>query len=206
MKYTRESIAARYNAGEELTFIPFWGHTPKPNKVTKSCFSQWYDCRFRLSRTEYHTSEQYMMAQKALLFGDSETYGKIMASDNPKDYKALGREVKGFDAARWDREKYRIVLTGNLAKFSGNPELFAFLDSTGNSVLVEASPYDDIWGVKLAIGDPRIQDPNAWQGENLLGFALMETRDILRQWAAARDGAVDWSKFPTEYREEGPGD
>ena len=73
------------------------------------------------------------------------------------------------------------MLRGNLAKFSQNPELFSFLDSTGDSVLVEGSPYDDIWGVKLGIDDPRIKNPNEWQGENLLGFVLMETRDILRE-------------------------
>lgn len=36
------------------------------------------------------------------------------------------------------------VLQGNLAKFPQNPELFEFLDSTGDSVLVEGSPYDSI--------------------------------------------------------------
>lgn len=48
-------------------------------------------------------------------------------------------------------------------------------------MLVEASPFDGIWGVKLGIEDLRIEDPNQWCGENLLGFALMEARDILRE-------------------------
>lgn len=106
---------------------------------------------------------------------------KDYGRERAKEYKALGREVQFFNAAAWDYAKYNIVLQGNLAKFSQNPELFAFLDSTGDSVLVEGSPYDDIWGVKLGIDDPRIKNPNEWQGENLLGFALMETRDILRE-------------------------
>ena len=95
--------------------------------------------------------------------------------------------MRNFDAARWDQEKYRIVLCGNLAKFSQNPELFRFLDGTGDSVLVEGSPYDGIWGVRLGIQDPRIQDPAQWQGENLLGFALMETRDLLREQMAGEE-------------------
>ncbi len=180
MKYTRESVIDRYNAGEELCIIAFWGHTPNPNKMTKACFSQWYDCRFEADGIQYHTTEQYMMAQKAKLMRDEFTHEKIMAADNPKDYKALGREVQNFDAELWDREKYGVVLRGNLAKFSQNPELLAFLDSTGDSVLVEGSPYDGIWGVKLGIDDERIHNPNKWQGENLLGFALMEARDTLR--------------------------
>ena len=181
MLYTRDTIIERYNAGETMNIIAFWGHTPNPKKTTKACFSQWYDCRFEADGVQYHTTEQYMMARKAALMRDMSTYEKIMGADHPQMYKALGREVQNFDAALWDREKYNVVLQGNLAKFSQNPELFAFLDSTGDSVLVEGSPYDGIWGVKLGIDDPRINDPNEWQGENLLGFALMETRDILRE-------------------------
>lgn len=181
MKYTRETIIERYNAGEELHIIAFWGHTPNPKKMTKACFSQWYDCRFMVDGVLYHTAEQYMMAQKAALMGDDTVYKKIMAADDPNDYKTLGREVQGFDSTLWDHEKYNVVLQGNLAKFSQNPELFEFLDSTGDSVLVEGSPYDGIWGVKLSINDEKIQNPSEWQGENLLGFALMETRDILRE-------------------------
>ena len=98
MKYTRESIIERYNAGEALNIIAFWGHTPNPKKITKACFSQWYDCQFELFGETYHTAEQYMMAQKASLFEDEDTRRKIMTADNPKAYKALGREVRNFDA------------------------------------------------------------------------------------------------------------
>ena len=102
MKYTRESIIERYNAGEEMNIIAFWGHTPNPKKTTKACFSQWFDCRFEVDGVLYHTTEQYMMSQKAVLMGDAVTCEKIMASDNPRDYKALGREVQHFDAELWN--------------------------------------------------------------------------------------------------------
>ena len=124
----------------------------------------------------HHTTEQYMMAQKAVLFCDMVTCSKIMAADNPSDYKALGREVQFFEPVAWDHAKYDIVLKGKLAKFGQNPELWDDLDGTGDSVLVEVSPFDGIWGVK-----PGIEDPNQWRGENLLGFALMEARDIPRE-------------------------
>ena len=178
MTYTREDIISRYNAGEHLTILPFWGHRPNAKKITNACFSQWFDCHFTVDGVEYHTAEQYMMAQKARLMGDTETYRKILAAQDPKEYKHLGREVTHFDPKLWDMAKYAVVLKGNLAKFSQNPEFFAFLDSTGDSVIVEASPYDSVWGVKLR---PALEDPNQWQGQNLLVFALMETRDILRE-------------------------
>ena len=180
MKYTRASVIERYNRGEQLNVIAFWGHTPHPQRITKACFSQWYDCWFMVDGVRYHTAEQYMMAQKALLMGDAATHDKIMAADNPRDWKALGRQVQQFDAALWDQHKYQVVLRGNIAKFSQNPALLQFLDSTGASVLVEGSPYDGIWGVNMPADDPRINNPNEWQGENLLGFALMEARDVLR--------------------------
>ena len=180
MKYNTDLIRERYNRGEKLEFIFFWGHTSKPGKIKKSCLSQWYDCRFEENGVLYHTTEQYMMSKKALLFGDNETFEKIMSSEDPRDYKALGREVKNFDPETWDAKKYEIVLAGNILKFSQNEELKSFLLDTGEKVLAEASPYDGIWGVCLAMDNPLIENPNNWNGENLLGFALMETRDILR--------------------------
>ena len=44
---------------------------------------------------------------------------------------------------------------------------------TDDDILVEASPYDGVWGIKST-------DSRYWNGENLLGFAIMEVRDLLR--------------------------
>ena len=46
--------------------------------------------------------------------------------------------------------------------------------------MVEASPNDKIWGAGLAIGDARLNYPNYYPGQNLLGKALMEARTRLR--------------------------
>lgn len=181
MKYTVETVREMYHNGTMPELVLFWGHTTNPGQVRKTCFSQWFDCRFSVDSVEYHTTEQYMMAQKAMLFGDRETYEKIMAADTPKEYKALGREVRNFDGAVWDAHKYEIVLQGNIAKFSQNEPIKAFLLGTGDKVLAEASPYDGIWGIRLGLEDPKAQDPDCWNGENLLGFALMETRELLRE-------------------------
>lgn len=179
MKHHCQSLIQRADHGEELRFILFWGHTENPGRVTKACLSQWYPCRFEIEGIAYCCTEQYMMAQKAVLFGDRETYERIMESDQPKEIKALGREIRGFDQDKWDEYKYQIVLKGNIAKFSQNEPLKEFLLGTGDAVLAEASPYDRIWGIHLAMDNPLAMDLRSWQGENLLGFALMETRDYL---------------------------
>jgi ribA/ribD-fused uncharacterized protein len=68
------------------------------------------------------------------------------------------------------------AVSGNLAKFGQNPSLKAYLLATGDKVLVETSPLDKIWGIGLAAGDPHASNPAEWQGQNLLGFALMAVR------------------------------
>ncbi len=132
------------------------------------------------------------MAGKAELFGDQEIRKQILACSNPKEIKALGRKVQGFDQEVWDRFKYAIVLNGNWCKFSQNRDLREFLLSTGDSILAEASPYDSIWGIRLSADSPEAQDPMKWRGQNLLGFALMEVRDELRR-VTQNEMLCDWS-------------
>ena len=133
-----------------------------------------------------------MMAAKAELFGDSEIQEQILKCSDPKQIKALGRKVRGFDQKVWDKFKYAIVLNGNWCKFSQNRDLREFLLSTGDSVLAEASPYDAIWGIRLAASSPEAQAPMKWRGQNLLGFALMEVRDELRR-VTQNEMLCDWS-------------
>lgn len=127
--------------------------------------------------------EQYMMFQKAVLFGDTHIATQILALpyNNPHDYKKLGRKVRGFNPVIWDQHKVDIVLKGCLYKFSQNTHLKEALMATKGTVLVEASPYDKIWGIKLREQDPRARDPRQWLGENLLGFILTEVRRRLSQ-------------------------
>ena len=142
-------------------------------------FSQWYRSRFEALGHTFNCAEQYMMFGKAQLFGDVEVAQEILAADHPRTHKALGRKVRGFDDARWRREREGIVHAGNRAKFGQSPELRAALLATAGTTLVEASPYDRIWGIGLAATDPRAQDPTQWRGQNLLGQILTRLRDEL---------------------------
>ena len=121
-----------------------------------------------------------MMAQKALLFNDDETFNKILNVGHPSDVKQMGREIKNFDKKIWDKKKFEIVKRGNIYKFEQNPRLKDYLLQTGDKILVEASPFDTIWGIGMSQDDVHIDDIYKWRGENLLGFALMEVRDLLK--------------------------
>ena len=122
-----------------------------------------------------------MMAEKARLMGDRETRALIMNTDVPREIKKLGRKVRNFDSRLWDSHKFDIVVNGNYHKFSQNTEMRDILISNAGIVLVETSPYDDIWGIGLEASHPDASDPSKWKGTNLLGFALMAVRDMLMQ-------------------------
>jgi ribA/ribD-fused uncharacterized protein len=162
-------------------YLFFWGHQKRPGApVGKECLSQWYEAPFTVDGRTYPTAEHFMMAGKALLFGDEDTAGRVGAARTPGEAKALGRQVRGFDEDTWVANRLDIVVRGNLAKFGAHDDLRAYLVGTGDRVLVEASPLDRVWGIGLAADDERAADPGTWLGLNLLGEALMEVRDRLR--------------------------
>ena len=172
-----DDVRARFDAGEPLQFLYFWGHQPSKNGVGVSCFSQWYEAPFLVDGQSYTTAEHFMMAEKAALFGDQATRSLVLNAPTPAAAKALGRQVRGFDESTWVDRRFSIVVRANEAKFSQNAELGRFLKQTGDEVIVEASPVDNIWGIGLAKDDERAINPNHWLGLNLLGFALMQVRE-----------------------------
>ena len=149
--------------------------------IDESCFSQWQPFPFQVNAYHYSCAEQYMMSEKARLFGDEEVEKEIMNTSDPKLMKALGRKVRNFDPEVWDKLKYSIVLNGNYYKFTQNKEMMDFLLSTGDKILVEASPVDTIWGIGLGKDNEKAHNIASWRGKNLLGFALMEVRDEIRK-------------------------
>jgi ribA/ribD-fused uncharacterized protein len=172
-----EDLRARFNAGEKLKYVFFWGHQASKTGVTASCFSQWYGAPFVIDGQRYPTAEHFMMAEKATLFDDQATRALVLQAPNPGAAKALGRQVRDFDEVTWLENRFAIVTRANKAKFAQNPELGLFLKQTGSRVLVEASPVDRIWGIGLAQDDAKVNNPTLWRGLNLLGFALMQVRD-----------------------------
>ncbi len=174
-------LRERFNAGQRMKFILFWGHRPRTeNIVDEACFSQWFASPFTVEKTKYSTAEHYMMAAKAKLFGDDTVYSQILEAGSPGAAKALGRHVRGFSDEVWNKHRFEIVCRATHAKFSQHDMLKDYLIQTGERVLVEASPTDRIWGIGLAANDEKAVNPNCWRGLNLLGFALMQIRRELQ--------------------------
>lgn len=152
-------------------FVFFWN----------GIFSQWYASRFTIAGITYNCCEQYMMAQKALFFKDMEAYEAIMSTKSPREQKALGRKVKNFNTDKWNEVCREFVYQGNLAKFTQNPLLRQALMATEDKEIVEASPYDTIWGIGMGVEHPDIEDKSKWQGTNWLGEAIMRVRKTLKE-------------------------
>ena len=143
-------------------------------------FSQWHICPFFEEGVKYNCAEQYMMAKKALLFDDFNSYKKIMDAKSPFIQKKLGRSVKNFNENIWKVNRMEIVTNGNYLKFYQNRYLLDLIKKTGDRTMVECSPYDKIWGIGLALENPDIYNRSMWKGSNLLGKAIMNAKKILR--------------------------
>jgi len=158
-------------------------------------FSNWSVSPFFLDGVQYNCTEQYMMHQKALLFNDNNVADLVLnLSYTPsngipdkkwdqqmKDIKQLGRKVTNFNTELWDTNCEEIMRKGIFAKFDQNNLLRDTLLETGENLICEAASYDKIWGIGMGSEDPRVQDPQQWQGKNLLGNCLMAVREELRK-------------------------
>ncbi len=147
----------------------------------ESPFSQFHDTEFKVDGKTFTAAEQYMMYSKAMLFKDEAVAEQILVAGSPPKMKALGRKVSGFDERTWREHREEIVYRGNMEKFSQNPDLHSLLMETGERQLVEASPFDRIWGIGMGANAKGVENPANWKGQNLLGKALMRVRETLRQ-------------------------
>lgn len=144
-------------------------------------FSNWYQASFTYNDIEFSNTEQFMMYYKAKFFLDDEKAKEILKTRDARKIKRLGREVANFKKEAWEAVARQIVYIGNLQKYTQNENLKQLLLDTDDAVLVEASPYDTIWGIGLSEEDPLRVDPNNWKGSNWLGQILTEIKKDLKQ-------------------------
>lgn len=145
-------------------------------------YSNFYKRDFWFAGVKFFCMEQCMMWLKAMYFRDYQIAAEIMRVDPGSkiaqvECKSLGRKVANYDDTLWARDRYSIVVRALFEKFSQNPDMAKQLIATGSLELVEASPFDKIWGIGVGVDDPRIHTPTKWPGQNLLGKALMVIRD-----------------------------
>lgn len=112
---------------------------------------------------------------------DLEIAEQILKTGQVAVIKALGRSVRNYEESVWAGRRQIIVYRGLVKKFSQNSELRELLLATKDAVLAECAVKDRIWGIGLSMHDERRFDQKQWQGQNLLGYALMEVRDQVKE-------------------------
>jgi ribA/ribD-fused uncharacterized protein len=149
-------------------------------------FTEWpsnfYYTTIEYKGQKFFCSEQAFMWEKAKYFKDEETASLILMVDTPMKAKQLGRKVRNYVDSEWDKVRFDVMYEVNLAKFSQNDELKRKLldPKFDGKTFVEASPYDNIWGIKIGLGDARLHDEKNWMGQNLLGKVITKVRETLK--------------------------
>ncbi len=171
-----------------------------------SPFSNFHPAKFEYKELTFISNEQFMMYSKAKNFHDEASAKKILELNqdplakkflegelsredivNDKvlsdqwnklmmKVKKLGRGVQNYDEAYWESRRYKIVLFGVRLKFTQNPELKDILMATGDSRMIESSPYDKVWGSGLSEYDCKRIPEDKWPGRNLLGKIFDELK------------------------------
>ena len=160
---------------------------------TPEVYSNWHPAAF-VDETgqSFDNSEQFMMWAKAYIMGDVVKAAGMLTVSDPKTLKAMGRQVRNYQESLWAKHRLAVMVHGCYLKFSQNAAMKAELLATGGRILVEASPYDRIWGIGLEETDPRCLHRSQWDGLNLLGEALMLVRTLLRDDLPLPQKYLEW--------------
>jgi len=134
------------------------------------CFSNFYNCTVTFEGITYKNSEAAWQAQKV----ENKEERKTFADLDPSKAKSLGRRVKL--RSDWEDVKYGLMAKVLYCKFSQHPELQNILLETGDNYIEENTTgwHDNVWGNCHC---PKCQKI---KGQNLLGKALMDVREVLQ--------------------------
>jgi len=156
-------------------FTYFW--------LSDSTFNQYFKCEFVIDGRLYNCTEQWMMQQKSIVFGQLELAEKMMKMEHPKAMKRAAQKkgIPNFNQSIWERHSYGILHEGNMQNLAQSLEIYLALKGTVGTMLVEASPYDRIWGCVCRGREdkPAAQQRETWRGLNWLEEILREVRDEL---------------------------
>ena len=110
-----------------------------------SPLSNHHQSPFSVEGKHFNCMEQFLMCSKAIMFNDLELSDRILGTTDPVVQKSLGRNVKGFNKAVWQKRCNSIMEAGLVAKFGQNPALKEFLLRTKDKQIIEANANDTYW-------------------------------------------------------------
>lgn len=194
---TPEELCARWRTTPNDTgVVLFYGHTASSRWPWFSNFYLHAPVPFRIptwcgghggKEVVVEFAEKALMLCKASLMADTDTFERIAAADSPLAAKKLGRQVSPWNEHLWQEHVCDIARHVIFTKFSSLPELRSQLLATGERMIAEAAPNDYVWGIGLDAWHPDAQKPHKWRGANVLGWALMEVRSVLKHAGGAAE-------------------
>ena len=150
-------------------YVYFYQDTPLSNWWTSEPYIP-YDGHL------FASSEALFMYLKAKVFRDN-VIAEIMPKTHYDAAKALGGIVRNFSEDIWNREREKamyIALKAKLAVDEAYKNTLLSKEYRGKT-FVEASPYDEVWGIKRSIVEA--VEGKEWRGLNLLGKLHTQLRD-----------------------------
>ena len=120
------------------------------------------------------------MYRKCIMFSDTASADLILKTDDTAKHQEIGRKAKGYIDKNLEGMRQAAAIRGLLAKFTQNEDLKKQLLDTGDAVLVECAYSDKIWACGIGLDNDDRFYTDKWRGQNILGFALMEVRSIIR--------------------------
>jgi conserved hypothetical protein, ribA/ribD-fused len=164
---------AKLRTDKPPIYVGFWKPRTKVKFVIdEACLCNWWRSTFTHAGTQFVTAEHAMMYRKAMLFNDNVAGKAILEERDPWSVKSIGRQVRNFNDHIWQQHCYNIVKDIVRDKFTQDQKLKTYLLSQPeNTIFVEASPLDRLWGIGLEVVP---DDYRQWAGYNLLGYAITE--------------------------------
>ncbi len=163
-------------AGQKMAAVFF--HKPEE---PYGCLSNWYPSPFDLDGIHFSSAEQYIMYRKCMLFGDEPSAKAVLATNDPKQQQAIGRNASGYMETVWAGARQMAAFRALMAKFSQNENLKQKLLDTGDAYLVECAGSDKVWACGIRLADDRRFNTANWDGSNILGFLLLEVRTLMKE-------------------------
>ncbi len=144
-----------------------------------SPFSNFFWAPIIIAGILYLFGEQYIAAERAVLFDDQESLKKILMSRDPYECKKFGHQIKGFDQEEWDDKAPEVANTVIRAKVDQHTFVKDFLMSTGDKKLAEADK-ESKWACGISLDDKKLLDFNNWKRIGHAGKVYMKIRDELK--------------------------
>lgn len=138
-----------------------------------------YPCQFVASGNTFISMTQYMAYRKAQMLGLRKRSRQLLETKNPGNISDINSELSMQQCSFWEGQQQIMAYQGLMSKFTQNSGIAIELLNTGSSLIAACLPDDPVWGIGLDIHNAGVSNVENWQGKNLLGFSLMQVRNMV---------------------------